>query len=187
MLHRFPMRRVAGITVLYKVVEIELPDDLNQHDVERLYRWLRTLPIDDPKPLQTPFMDLIESNSRNAGLACGLEMIAADLGIELQDLGVPDNVHDLTVAARPRRELQGVGSVLIEHAVRRSIALGYGGRIGLHSLEDPETHRYYRDTIEMTELGRDADAENQLYFEYSEPDALEFLSAQTARGKKTKK
>lgn len=68
-------------------------------------------------------------------------------------------VERLAVAPRNRRsggrELRGTGALLVLHAARRAQQTGRGGRVVLHSLEDPDTLTFYRDRIQMVEVGTD--------------------------------
>lgn len=78
--------------------------------------------------------------------------------------------------AKPNRELLGCGTLLLSRAVRDASKRGTGGRVGLHSLEDVDTHAFYR-KIGMTEIGRDGpDEDNLLYFEFTEEQAMAFLN-----------
>jgi hypothetical protein len=58
--------------------------------------------------------------------------------------------------------LQGVGGLLLRFARRRSLELGYGGRLGLHAL--PGSESFY-DSQNMMDLGCDPDLE-MTYFEF---------------------
>lgn len=58
--------------------------------------------------------------------------------------------------------LKGVGSALLKFARRRSLDLGYGGRLGLHAL--PGSESFY-ESRNMLNLGYDSDCE-MVYFEY---------------------
>jgi GNAT superfamily N-acetyltransferase len=60
-------------------------------------------------------------------------------------------------------ELKGVGTLLLNFARRRSLDLGYEGRISLHAL--PEAQRFY-DSRNMMNFGPDPDKEDLIYFEY---------------------
>lgn len=62
----------------------------------------------------------------------------------------------------PQPWLRGVGSALLEFARRRSLDLGYGGRLGLHAL--PGSESFY-ESRNMLNLGYDPDRE-MIYFEY---------------------
>ena len=58
---------------------------------------------------------------------------------------------------------RGVGQTLLQFARQRSLDLGYGGRVGLHSL--PESEMFYR-RLRMPEYGNDPEKEGLVYFEY---------------------
>lgn len=58
--------------------------------------------------------------------------------------------------------LQGVGTALLFFARQRSSELGYGGRVGLHSI--PGTEGFYR-RAQMSEYGPDSEKEGLIYFE----------------------
>ncbi|MBE7385742.1 MAG: hypothetical protein F6J95_030670 [Leptolyngbya sp. SIO1E4] len=60
--------------------------------------------------------------------------------------------------------LVGVGRALLALTRQRSVALGYGGRVGLHSL--PETEAFYHRN-NMPDYGPDPDKDGLVYFEYS--------------------
>ena len=62
----------------------------------------------------------------------------------------------------PQPWLKGVGAALLEFARRRSLDLGYGGRLGLHTL--PRSEAFY-EAHNMLNLGYDSDRE-MVYFEY---------------------
>lgn len=66
------------------------------------------------------------------------------------------------VIQRPPR-FRGVGTNLLRYARLRSMELGYGGRVGLHSL--PGSVRFY-DSQLMNNFGTDEDKDNLIYFEY---------------------
>ncbi len=83
------------------------------------------------------------------------------------------------VEAKPNRELL-CGRAMMVHVIQRSIAAGFEGRVGLHSVEDQHTHLVYRHWG-MTECGRDPnvcgdDGQPELYFEFSADDAYRFLT-----------
>ena len=59
--------------------------------------------------------------------------------------------------------LRGVGRMLLLFARQRSLALGYGGRVGLHSL--PEAEGFYR-RLQVPDYGADPEKEGLVYFEY---------------------
>lgn len=56
-----------------------------------------------------------------------------------------------------------VGTRLLAFARKRSVALGYSGRVGLHSL--PEAIAFYR-KLGMPELDSDPDCDDLIYFEF---------------------
>jgi len=68
---------------------------------------------------------------------------------------------------------RGVGSVLIREAMNESIRQGFKGRIGLHAL--PQAERFYDSVCGLTEIGRDPNKQNLLYFECSPEAAEKFL------------
>jgi hypothetical protein len=86
---------------------------------------------------------------------------------------VPDShlvyVEALAVAPWNRRDLQyppylkGTGNALMLFARKRSLALGYQGRVGLHSLPTSETF-YHRQN--MSDYGEDPEKDNLRYFEH---------------------
>jgi len=59
--------------------------------------------------------------------------------------------------------LAGVGRTLLLLARQRSVELGYGGRVGLHSL--PRTEAFYH-LKNMADYGPDPDKDGLVYFEY---------------------
>jgi hypothetical protein len=68
---------------------------------------------------------------------------------------------------------RGAGMQLMESAVRWSDAIGFAGRIGLHSLSAAEA--FYRDRCNMTDLGFDPDYHGLRYFECNDEQARRFL------------
>ncbi|MBC5793856.1 GNAT family N-acetyltransferase [Sphaerospermopsis sp. LEGE 00249] len=78
-------------------------------------------------------------------------------------------IQYITSAPWNRKEIQrpprykGVGTALLRYARLRSVELGYGGRIGLHSLQTAE--RFYENQ-NMLNLGVDEEYKNLTYFEY---------------------
>ena len=65
-----------------------------------------------------------------------------------------------------------VGPVLLRFAVEQSIAEGFGGRLGLHALDQAEG---FYTGIGMTPLGPDEDKDDLAYFEFTEQSASSFL------------
>ncbi|KYF67893.1 hypothetical protein BE11_12535 [Sorangium cellulosum] len=66
-----------------------------------------------------------------------------------------------------RQRYKRVGLYLMLHAVLRSLAAGRDGRLGLHSVPDPLTVKWYKDTIRLE--SRDLDP-GQEFYEYFEGD-----------------
>ena len=81
---------------------------------------------------------------------------------------------NLKGASAPPRFL-GVGTVLIAEAIRLSLEIGLGGRVGLHSL--PQAESFYRDRCGMTEFGADPGYYDLTYFEYAGQQATDWLAA----------
>jgi hypothetical protein len=74
-------------------------------------------------------------------------------------------------------QLRGIGTQLIELAVRWSDDLGFKGRVGLHSLRQSES--FYSTRCGMTDLGPDNSYKPPMrYFELSEKAARVFLENQ---------
>ena len=69
---------------------------------------------------------------------------------------------------------KGVGRVLLATAVSSSIEQEFDGRIGLHSL--PGAEDYYKDVLQMTDFGADANHDDLRYFEFSSNQATSFLT-----------
>ncbi len=81
----------------------------------------------------------------------------------------------------PNREIKGLGPLMIQAAILVSREAGLGGAFGLHSLPDPNTLRFYRDTIGMIPVGIEKTPEGELlYFEFSAPRAEEFLAREAS-------
>ena len=59
--------------------------------------------------------------------------------------------------------LKGVGRRLLAFARLRSVELGYGGRVGLHSV--PNAEGFYQ-RLNMPDYGPDPEKDGLLYFEY---------------------
>lgn len=75
--------------------------------------------------------------------------------------------------ARPTR-FGGCGSILVKAAIEYSIAEGFEGRIGLHSL--PQANDFYGNKLKMTDLGADSRYQNLRYFEMTQEQAKRFIS-----------
>jgi len=86
----------------------------------------------------------------------------------------PWNVKSLMKALDRPTRYGGVGSRLIEAAVRRSLAEEFRGRVGLHSL--PTSERFYIEACGMTPVGRDPAKQNLLWCEFTPEQAEAFLT-----------
>ena len=75
----------------------------------------------------------------------------------------------------------GVGTAMMAEAVRISLEEGFGGLIGLHSLEQAE--RFYAERCRMTRVGSDSAYYDLVYFEYPEGAAESWLAALMRSGK----
>jgi hypothetical protein len=81
----------------------------------------------------------------------------------------PWNIRPMT----GRQRLGSVGTVLLAEAIRLSTESGYEGRIDLHAL--PQAERFYKEVLEMSDLGKDPDYDGLRYFEYNSSAANEWL------------
>lgn len=81
----------------------------------------------------------------------------------------PWNVRPL--AEEPR--YGAVGARLLAAAVRVSVAEGFDGRVGLHSLAQAEA--FYEAACGMTRVGVDPDYESLIYFEFTRAQAAAFV------------
>jgi hypothetical protein len=86
----------------------------------------------------------------------------------------PWNVKSLMKALDRPTRYGGVGSRLVEGAVRRSLAEEFRGRVGLHSL--PTSERFYIEVCGMTPVGRDPAKQNLLWCEFTPEQAEAFLT-----------
>lgn len=68
-----------------------------------------------------------------------------------------------------------IGTRLMESAVRQSAAEGFKGRVGLHSLPNDATQRFYSEVCGMTLVRCDRREGNLPYYELTTEHALEFL------------
>lgn len=68
---------------------------------------------------------------------------------------------------------KGVGIALLGTAISKSVDLGFGGRIGLHSLQQSEN--WYRGIEELTDVEYDT-VKKMRYFEMTEANATAFFS-----------
>ena len=85
----------------------------------------------------------------------------------------PWNIRPFMVALGLRARFSGVGTQLIEAAVRLSMREGYEGRIGLHSL--PVAENFYLRACKMTSVERDPGKQNMLWCEFTPEQAQKFL------------
>jgi GNAT superfamily N-acetyltransferase len=74
----------------------------------------------------------------------------------------------------PGQRFKGVGPMLMRHAVHRSIALGHGGRIGLHS--EPRAVEFYERKAKLANRGSDLAEGMRDYFE-GDPDWADMFLA----------
>lgn len=82
----------------------------------------------------------------------------------------PWNRKELLLQPRFR----GIGSILVGTAIQLSLAEGFKGRIGLHSL--PQANPWYANTCGMTDLGIDIDKQGLRYFEMTPDQAEAFVA-----------
>lgn len=73
------------------------------------------------------------------------------------------------------RRYAGVGQVLLQEAIRRSVQLGYGGRLGLHSL--PQVESFYTQKCGMVCCGKDPGYHGLMYFEFTAARGTAFAEA----------
>jgi len=69
---------------------------------------------------------------------------------------------------------KGVGTMLIRAAIETSVAEGFKGRLGLHSL--PQSNDFYANTCRMTDMGSDARYQDLHYFEMTSEQSEEFIA-----------
>ena len=74
------------------------------------------------------------------------------------------------------RRFGGVGKVLMREAIELSERLGFGGRVGLHSLEQAE--RFYQEGCRMMRIGTDPVYYRLAYFEYAKGAGAAWLAAE---------
>lgn len=90
----------------------------------------------------------------------------------------PWNIKLIASALGSKPKLGAVGTRLIEAAVRKSLAEGFKGRLGLHSL--PTSEKFYVDLCGMTAVGRDQTKQNLLWCEFTPEQAERFLAGGAA-------
>lgn len=120
---------------------------------------------------------LVEPGVRCLGVECGGRMQGMMLVREVghvarlePDVGQPVVYVDYVEAApwnlrSGSRPYQGVGRLLLQEAVKRSIELGYRGRIGLHSL--PQVETFYERGCGLVGCGSDPGYYGLVYFEFT--------------------
>ena len=90
----------------------------------------------------------------------------------------PWNIKLITTALGKTPKFGGVGTRLIEAAVRRSLEEGFKGRLGLHSLSTSE--RFYLNVCGMTAVAKDRAKQNLLWCEFTPEQAEKFLAGDAA-------
>ena len=85
----------------------------------------------------------------------------------------PWNIRKLTAALDRQPEFGAVGTRLVEAAVRQSMAEGFEGRVGLHSL--PTSERFYLDGCGMLPGDLDTGKQELLWCEFTPERAERFL------------
>lgn len=68
----------------------------------------------------------------------------------------------------------GVGTLLIDTAIRLSIGLSFGGRIGLHAL--PQSEEFYEQKCGMAAWGQDPGYNGLMYYEFTAESAATRLA-----------
>lgn len=101
---------------------------------------------------------------RTSRLQAGVELLYVDY-IET----APWNIHPLP----NHRRLAYVGTALFGEAIQMSIDLGFGGRVGLHSL--PQVESFYAKKLSMTDCGPDVNNLGLCYFEIEPREASQWL------------
>jgi hypothetical protein len=72
-------------------------------------------------------------------------------------------------------EFSGVGTRLIQHSIKYSGEHGFGGRVGLHALDD-DAATFYRDHCKMVGFGPDSAYDTMEYFEFDQQRGEDFLA-----------
>ncbi|WP_158790580.1 hypothetical protein [Granulicella sp. L60] len=88
----------------------------------------------------------------------------------------PWNIRELAEANGHPPRFGTVGLNLFAAAIGLSLEVGYEGRVGLHSLPNPRTERFYENTCKMIPVHRDPSMSNLLYLETTPVQAQLFLS-----------
>jgi hypothetical protein len=117
---------------------------------------------------------LVQTENINGDCTCRLPNQKGKSLLYIDYLQVaPWNIKLLMEPIGQKVDFRGVGSRLMEAAIRFSIDEGFKGRIGLHSL--PSSEAYYRDECGMTPVARDFRKQNLLWFEFTAEQAQEYL------------
>ena len=90
----------------------------------------------------------------------------------------PWNIKPIMQALGKSPRFAGVGTRLIEAAVRQSLDEGFKGRLALHSLSGSE--RFYLEVCGMTAAGRDPEKQDLLWCEFTPELAEGFLTGGAA-------
>lgn len=88
----------------------------------------------------------------------------------------PWNVRDIAEALGQQPRFGTVGLNFFAAAIGLSLEVGYEGRVGLHSLPNPLTERFYEKTCKMTPVFRDPQMQDLQYFEMTSAQAQAFLA-----------
>ncbi|MBD2457725.1 GNAT family N-acetyltransferase [Nostoc sp. FACHB-87] len=103
---------------------------------------------------ETQGLMLMEAKLHGSRLTPGKRLVYVD--------GIASAPWNREAIQRPPK-YKGVGTALLSFARKRSLELGYEGRVGLHSL--PGVEKFY-DRQGMIDLGEDEDYDDLVYFEY---------------------
>ncbi|MBL8955709.1 MAG: hypothetical protein JNK82_33350 [Myxococcaceae bacterium] len=141
-------------------------------DSDASWPWLEELIEAEAHELEWEAYALVESPGVLHGLM-SIRLMAETVYVERIAVAPWNRVGSV-----PRQRL-ACGSRLLVHAMRKSVAKGYGGRISLHALEEPNAPKFYREQIKMTEVRIDFIDEMYLrYFELSDAQALEWIEVE---------
>lgn len=88
----------------------------------------------------------------------------------------PWNVRDIAGALGQQPRFATVGLNFFAAAIGLSLEVGYEGRVGLHSLPNPITERFYERSCKMTPVLRDPQMQDLQYFETTPTQAQMFLA-----------
>ncbi len=88
----------------------------------------------------------------------------------------PWNVGEIANALGQKPRFATVGLNFFAAAVGLSLDVGYEGRVGLHSLPNPITERFYEKTCKMIPVLKDPQMQDLQYFETTPTQAQLFLA-----------